>query len=703
MRFTLISMRSIAITAVVCVWLCTVGPLAFDPEDPSSTVDLGERSILWLDDRDRAARTTILVDAAVTAAGPATQAVPLIGHPWRELVPDLEVPMFGGRTFSIAEARGKVLLIDFWASWCPPCVAELPHIEQLYTEHRDEGLEVVAINYREAPDFAMAFVQSLGISLPIGMATPEVNEAFEVESMPTVILLAEGDEPGVEVGAVTHGAELLEVSWLRQSRTAIEGVVVYDDDDGSSVIATTMRDALDLFEGDGRYRRRFNGSTRFGRLRAGDIDGRAGDELFSFRPGGKIVSYFDFSSERLETWESPSPIFQLRTVPGRSEADGSGRIVLATASGLFLADPKGEELRRIEGMESVSDIVRVESGFLALEPGVRVRQFDAGLRVPDGEDPWSAVAVPENAWRLVDGGGSRAGLAGFSVSAVATGRFLGDRRTQAALALDSGRVVLVDPTTGRVEFSALWPDVKDLAAGDLDGDGCDELVERDIVDCEACPRLRAHCLEVARVRRRAFRDETYWGRPVPGFGDREARILVLGLAPAAHGANRTGRVFTGDRSGDWLYGALFRARLANQSRSEGRDDGLELSDVFVTATGRCAPPANKPTTEEMARCAPFLDREFDALSRMRLVLALGRIAWDAAIRRVARVAPGEVPRPRPAFGHGAETRLPLGPGARPVYLLGSYHPSQQNTQTGRLTRPMFDRVLRRAVMLSRDR
>jgi uracil-DNA glycosylase family 4 len=227
-----------------------------------------------------------------------------------------------------------------------------------------------------------------------------------------------------------------------------------------------------------------------------------------------------------------------------------------------------------------------------------------------------------------------------------------------------------------------------------------ERLRRSIVDCKRCPRLVEHTREVARVKRRAYRDETYWGRPVPGFGDTRGKILMLGLAPAAHGANRTGRMFTGDSSGDWLYGALHRAGLANQSESLRGDDGLRLRGVFITATCRCAPPANKPTTEEMCNCAPFLERELDLLERLQVVVALGKIAWDAALRRVARVAPRGLPRPRPAFGHDTRARLPLRRDADPIWLLGSYHPSRQNTQTGRLTRPMLDRVIGHAARLA---
>jgi uracil-DNA glycosylase family 4 len=227
-----------------------------------------------------------------------------------------------------------------------------------------------------------------------------------------------------------------------------------------------------------------------------------------------------------------------------------------------------------------------------------------------------------------------------------------------------------------------------------------ERLEQDVVGCKRCPRLIDHCRETARIKRRMYRDEVYWGRPVPGFGDRSARILFLGLAPGAHGANRTGRMFTGDASGEWLYSALHRAGLADRPASVSRDDSLRLGGAYISNVCRCAPPSNKPIRDELENCRPFLDREFDALRRLRVVVALGKIAWDAALRRARSLAPASFPKPAPPFGHGAETPLTLRRRRPPVALLGCYHPSRQNTQTGRLTRSMLDAVVRRAERLA---
>ncbi len=213
----------------------------------------------------------------------------------------------------------------------------------------------------------------------------------------------------------------------------------------------------------------------------------------------------------------------------------------------------------------------------------------------------------------------------------------------------------------------------------------------EIIECRRCPRLVDWREEVARVKVRRFRDETYWGRPVPGFGDPDARILLIGLAPAAHGGNRTGRVFTGDASGDFLWAALHRAGLADRPASRRADDGLTLGNVYIAAAVRCAPPANKPTIQERDACAPYLVRELALLRSVRVVLALGAFGWDAALRTMAALGGRPPAGARPRFGHGAAVAV------GPYRLVGSYHPSQQNTFTGRLTPAMLDAVLEQAV------
>jgi len=217
-----------------------------------------------------------------------------------------------------------------------------------------------------------------------------------------------------------------------------------------------------------------------------------------------------------------------------------------------------------------------------------------------------------------------------------------------------------------------------------------------IVECRACPRLVEWRERVAREKRAAFRDQTYWGRPAPSFGDPAARILIVGLAPAAHGANRTGRMFTGDRSGDFLFAALHAAGLANQPTSTAIDDGLRLTDVRITAPVHCAPPENKPTPAERQRCGPWLARELE-LVRPRVAVVLGGFGWDALLRTLAEQG-WAVPRPRPRFGHGAE--LTLHSGDAELTLLGCFHVSQQNTFTGRLTPAMIGAVLDRAKQLA---
>jgi uracil-DNA glycosylase len=218
-------------------------------------------------------------------------------------------------------------------------------------------------------------------------------------------------------------------------------------------------------------------------------------------------------------------------------------------------------------------------------------------------------------------------------------------------------------------------------------------LQQQIVACERCPRLRSHCKTTAEHKRFAFREQSYWGKPLPNLGGPDARLLIVGLAPAAHGGNRTGRMFTGDRSGDFLFRALYEAGFANQPQSTHAGDGLELIDLAITAIAHCAPPANKPTTEEVERCSPFLNQTIDAMSNLRGIVALGRIAFDGCLRLYR--SRGWLPKgPKPAFGHGALFQFPAAP-----FLLASFHPSQQNTFTGKLTPAMMRTVFRKARKL----
>jgi uracil-DNA glycosylase family 4 len=222
-----------------------------------------------------------------------------------------------------------------------------------------------------------------------------------------------------------------------------------------------------------------------------------------------------------------------------------------------------------------------------------------------------------------------------------------------------------------------------------------EELNREVVDCTKCPRLVEYRQEVARVKRRAYRDLDYWGKPVPGFGDEKARVLIVGLAPGAHGSNRTGRMFTGDDSGRFLYGALHKMGFANQPVATGREDGLLLKEIYITAVGRCAPPDNKPSAAELTNCQPYLEREMDLLGQLQGVVALGKIAYDAMYKllKVRGYALPLVP-----FAHGAFTES----SNSSFWLLGSYHPSRQNTQTGRLTVAMFDSIWQRVNKLLLD-
>ena len=249
--------------------------------------------------------------------------------------------------------------------------------------------------------------------------------------------------------------------------------------------------------------------------------------------------------------------------------------------------------------------------------------------------------------------------------------------------------------SGRRSSSARDAAVADAGAAVADANAALRVLARRVDACWLCPRLREHCRAIAREKRRAFRDQSYWGRPIPGFGDPRARLLIVGLAPAAHGANRTGRMFTGDSSGDWLYAVLHAHGFANHARSESRDDGLVLSDAWITAAARCAPPDNRPSRDELAKCSQYLEEEIRVLARVRVVVTLGAIAHEAWLRAAGwwsvSGGNGTVVLRRPPFGHGHETALPDG-----TLLISSYHPSRQNTQTGRLSRSAWNAIFARA-------
>ena len=220
-----------------------------------------------------------------------------------------------------------------------------------------------------------------------------------------------------------------------------------------------------------------------------------------------------------------------------------------------------------------------------------------------------------------------------------------------------------------------------------------KILSQKIIKCERCPRLRLYCQGIAKKRKREFKEFSYWGKPVPGFGDPSALLWIVGLAPGAHGANRTGRMFTGDSSGDWLYGALHRHGYANQPSSQTQQDGLELQNVFVSAAARCAPPENKPSLRELKNCEPFLREEYGLLARKKVVLALGRIAFDSLLN-LLKAQNVEIPKPKPKFQHGAVYHM------GPFTLLVSYHPSRQNTQTGVLTPKMWNEIFIKAKTIS---
>ncbi len=421
----------------------------------------------------------------------------LAGRNWFEPFPDLEVPMYGGQRFVTSEKRGRVVLFDFWASWCQPCVRELPFIQQLHEAKQDEGLDVLAVNFQEPPDEAMAFAQGLGINLPLGIATAEMERAFRLVQMPTVViadrlgrirarfegyeegindaildkvqeLLDEPEEQATELGRVVQGAGRFQVAWMRNASRRVEGLAVIHDPGKEPSIAVTMSRAFHVFAWDGRLLEEYGASQNSGRIRSLDDETGGLTQMFSFRPGGRDVAHYDRVNGKRNIWQAPSPIFEIATAVG---SQGTPELLLATMDGLYAVDRDGAEPQRIDGLTRASDVRRQGTSWIAIDPGVRVAQ--------SADPAASGPRVAADSWRIVPANGDRYGVVGFGAVAIAVGNFFDPERSMVALALDTGQVVIVDPASGEVEFRAEWEGASDLAAGDIDGDGLDDLVVAD--------------------------------------------------------------------------------------------------------------------------------------------------------------------------------------------------------------------------------
>ena len=422
---------------------------------------------------------------------------------WRETLPDLSVPLYGGGKVRLADTRGSVVVLDFWASWCGPCREELPALQALYESEREHGLVAVAVNTGESEAAALAFADSIGLRLPIGFYTRAMHEVFAVDRLPVLIIAdregrirgrwnhyqdgvdkeirklalrllgEEGEEP-LELARVLSGGNLLEVVWTREARRAVEGVAVWSETDGGARIAAVQSQALALFDLHGRVVQDLDVPAAAGRVESADIDGDSRRELIGFRPGATKVAIIRTDGRDSATWEAPSAVLDLEVLP--AAGDAGPMLALGTLDGLFHAEPSGATIQRVEGVVNVSALAAAGTEgslrLVVLETGRRVSWLDRDLgRV-------GQQATPPDAWTLIDGraAGAAVGVAPADVTAAATGRFLGDDEDQAALALASGQLILLDLETGRPRYRAFWPDIVDLAAGDLDGDGLDELI-----------------------------------------------------------------------------------------------------------------------------------------------------------------------------------------------------------------------------------
>lgn len=424
----------------------------------------------------------------------------LDSSPWHERLPELAIPIIGGETFHTADALGQVLLLDFWASWCQPCVRELPFVDALLQAESKRGLRVVALNFGEEPDEAMGFAGSLGLQLPLGLATREIQQALEVTSVPTVILVdREGKirgrwggyeegvedelaravramldrdlEPRLQLAEVLRGGGALRVSWMRQARRDIEGVAVLPAGPGRGRIAVARTRSVDLFDGEGRLERSLDGEQAVGRL---VIDVAGGPAVLSFRPGSTGVTLFRLDPLALQGWTAPAPLFDLE--PLAPAGSGGRGLLLATLDGLYRQDDAGQQVVQVPGYREVSGLARscdgAECRLIVLEAGRRLSWLDESLAALRSRE------LPDDSWTLVAGAPSEGvGVASSRALSAVTGRFLpGPASTQVALALDSGQLVLLDVASGEERFRARWDGISEVAAGDLDGDAYDELI-----------------------------------------------------------------------------------------------------------------------------------------------------------------------------------------------------------------------------------
>jgi len=429
----------------------------------------------------------------------------LHNQPWRESLPDHAIQLYGGKTFPLSEQRGKVVVLDFWASWCVPCVAALPHLQELYHAEKERGLEVVAINYLETPAAAIAFARELDIEIPIGLYDDVLDDVFDVKALPTLfiadrrgdlrgrwreyrpglekelaeavhVLLDEEVEQRITLAEVSRGADLFETRWTRKAERNIEGITVLPADQGGKVVATLTR-SLALFGADGDLDTDLVGPVETGAIVVSAAAGEAdGGHVVTYRPAGSSVTWFDLEQRGYRSWKSPSPVFDVAPTPPVGEsASPEGSILLGTLQGVMSATASGESIETVVESGAISGVVSIGEGedarHVALEAGHRLLWLDPSFATI-AED-----AVPADAWRMIAAPELEGvGVAPAAVLDVAIGRFLPGHGTLVALALASGQLIVLDPDGGTTIFRAHWDGVTHLAAGDLDGDGIDELI-----------------------------------------------------------------------------------------------------------------------------------------------------------------------------------------------------------------------------------